>query len=317
MGISLVPGILKPDYTWPAPRLMRVQTTTPPVPNVPSKTSRRFWAMIHWALYKFSKWYSSWFGLYLDGSIIQLPFGLIMKWTDRTSVEEYIAMQMARAAGIPVPRALSCGEHVVPENAPNRRISILMTRLPGVEMMNSDDPLEIEDEEPWVFELRDCVTSMRQWEPPSENVICSPIGTALRSTRVPDHIMGPFQDHESFYRHLFAPASSHGFQSAEEYEKTLSIAKRLQDRPYRVKFTHGDFKAHNILVDHDGHLAGFLDWESGGWYPEYWEFTTAMRFGMDSWWYQLADWMGGHEYREELASDKALNNLTVDSYIAF
>ncbi|KAL4969820.1 uncharacterized protein BDV14DRAFT_195349 [Aspergillus stella-maris] len=130
------------------------------------------------------------------------------------------------------------------------------------------------------------------------------------------YLMGPFQGHESFYRHLFAPSSLHSFQSSEEYEKTLSIAKRLQERPYVAKLIHGDLKARNILVDSDGHLAGFIDWESGGWYPEYWEFTTAMPFGMNSYWYQLAEWMGGREYREELASDKALNNLAIDSYVA-
>ncbi|KAL4799600.1 phosphotransferase family protein [Aspergillus venezuelensis] len=317
MGISIIPAIQKPDSTWPAPRLTTVQTTTPPVPEPPSKASLRLWALIHSALHNFSEFYSFLFDLYFDGSVIQLPFGLIVKWTDRMSVEEYIAMQMARSAGVPVPKAISCGEHAVPENAPNRRFSVLMTHLPGVEMTNSSDPLEIEGEEPWVFELKECTHAMRQWEPPSGNVIYSPIGTALRSTRVPGHIMGPFKDHESFYRHLFAPASSHSFRSAEGYENTLFLAKRLQDRPYRVKFTHGDLKAHNILVDNQGHLSGLLDWESAGWYPEYWEFTTAMRFGMNSYWYQLADWMGGHDYREELASDKALNNLTVDSYIAF
>ncbi len=42
-----------------------------------------------------------------------------------------------------------------------------------------------------------------------------------------------------------------------------------------------------------------------------------MRFGKDSWWYQVASWMGGDQYLEELQADKALNNLTVDSYIAF
>ena len=47
-------------------------------------------------------------------------------------------------------------------------------------------------------------------------------------------------------------------------------------------FTHRDFKAHNILVNADNYLSGFFDWESAGWYSEYWEFTTAMRFGKGS-----------------------------------
>lgn len=75
--------------------------------------------------------------------------------------------------------------------------------------------------------------------------------------------------------------------------------------------------AHNILVGDDGHLSGMLDWESAGWYPEYWEYTTAMRFGRDSWWFRAVSWIGGSEYLEELDYDRALNSLTVDTYAYF
>lgn len=223
-------------------------------------------------------------------------------------------MQMAEAAGMPVPKVLSCGEHL---DAPfNRAFSILMTRLPGVPLENSNDPLQVNAEDPWLEELKECVHSMRLWSPPDQDSICSPIGTCIRSSRIPGHVMGPFINEKEFYNHLFSPASSHGFESIAEYEKTLSRAKKLRQYPYRITFTHGDLKAHNVLVGDDGHLSGFLDWESAGWYPEYWEFTTAMRFGKDSWWFQVASWIGGDQYFEELASDVALNLLTVDSYIA-
>ena len=130
-------------------------------------------------------------------------------------------------------------------------------------------------------------------------------------------MMGRFTDQEQFYGFLISPASSHGFNSTEEFEKTLALADRLRRHDYRIMLTHGDFKAHNILVGPDGHSTGFLDWESAGWYPEYWEFTTAMRFGRGGWWFQVASWIGGDHYPDELESDVALNLLTVDSYIAF
>lgn len=237
-----------------------------------------------------------------------------MKWTDRTSVEEVVSMQMARSAGMPVPKVISYGEH--PDAPFNRRFSILMTRLPGVPLENSNDVLQVNAEEPWLEELKSCITSMRAWDSPGSETICSPIGTRLRSSRVPGHTMGPFSNLEAFYKHLFAPASAHTFESDTQYHRTLSRAKKLQSHQRRIVFTHGDFKAHNILVDDEGHLSGFLDWESAGWYPEYWEFTTAMRFGRDSWWFQVASFMGGAQYWDELDSDVALNLLTVDSYIA-
>ncbi|EZF35239.1 hypothetical protein H101_01222 [Trichophyton interdigitale H6] len=312
-----MPRILRPDYTWPRqrPALLQVSNITPPVPHIPGRTVRLIWGFIHRGLCHFSRWYCYWFGIPFDHNIVQLPFGLLMKWTDRTNLEEVAAMQMVSAAGIPSPQFLCCGEH--PNQPFNRTFSILMTRLPGITLENSRDPLQVEGEEPWLEELKICLDAMRQWSPPEKLFTGSVIGTALHSQRVPHHIMGPFTTESGLYDHLFSTASSHGFPSKERFQETLVEARKIYERPHRVVFTHGDFKAHNILIDDDGHLSGFLDWESAGWYPEYWEFTTAMRFGLNSWWYQVASWMGGHRYSQELSGDRALNLLTVDSYIAW
>lgn len=64
-----------------------------------------------------------------------------------------------------------------------------------------------------------------------------------------------------------------------------------------------------------GIYLGFLIGSPGGWCPEYWEFTTAMRYGRKNWWYQVAMWMGGDQYMKELDAYIAVNLLTVDSYI--
>ncbi|KAJ5550362.1 hypothetical protein N7461_005060 [Penicillium sp. DV-2018c] len=224
-------------------------------------------------------------------------------------------MQMARAVGMPVPKVLSCGEH--PYAPFNRVFSILMTRLPGTALENSGDPLHVELEDPWLFELKKCVTSMRTWSSPHAKSVCSVLGTSLRSSRVPNHIMGPFTDEDELHDYLLSPASGHSFNSTAEYNQALAQANEIRKYSHRITFTHGDFKAHNILVGDDGHLSAFLDWESAGWYPEYRDFTTALRYGKSSWWGQVALWIGGDQYNGELACDIALNSLTVDSYIAF
>lgn len=99
---------------------------------------------------------------------------------------------------------------------------------------------------------------------------------------MPDHIMGPFTDEEELHNYLLSPASGHGFHSTAEYTQALRQANKIRKYSHQITFTHGDFKAHNILIGDDGHLSGFLDWESAGWYPEYWDFTTAMRYGKGS-----------------------------------
>ncbi|PGH13479.1 hypothetical protein AJ79_03609 [Helicocarpus griseus UAMH5409] len=291
---------------------------TPPTPKVPSYISRRLWGLLHKALAAFSGHiYCPLFNVYFQTSCMQLPFGLVLKWTDRTSVEEVIAMQMARAAGMPVPKYLGCGEY--PRDKFNGWISILMTRLPGYELNNSDATLDVDAEGLWIHELNACLDAMRQWEPPFENKkqISSAIGTAIRSIRVPEHIMGPFANETEMHAYLLSTSSAHGFKSIEDFEGAKVRARKLEFRPHRVVFTHGDLMAHNILVDEQNRLSGFLDWVSGGWCPEYWDFTTAMKYGKDSWWYQAVGWMGGNEYLEEQDGDRALNDLTVDSWVGF
>ena len=48
----------------------------------------------------------------------------------------------------------------------------------------------------------------------------------------------------------------------------------LNHHKHRIVFSHGDLRPANIIVK-DGHITGIIDWELGGWYPEYWEFVKA------------------------------------------
>ncbi|GAQ44565.1 hypothetical protein AtubIFM56815_004768 [Aspergillus tubingensis] len=166
---------MTPDYTRPVHTVTTNQRVTP-VSAVPGANSRWLWGKAHGFLYHFSRCYFYVFRTYFDPHIIQLQFGLVLEWTNRTSVEEVIVMQMARAAGIPVPRVVNCREHVTPNL--NREVSILITRLPGFMLMNSDELLEVAGEGPWLEEMKTCAHTMREWEPPSQDIIYPPAGTA-------------------------------------------------------------------------------------------------------------------------------------------
>lgn len=43
--------------------------------------------------------------------------------------------------------------------------------------------------------------------------------------------------------------------------------------------THGDLCPFNILVKSEDtlHISGIVDWETGGAYPEYWEYVNAFK----------------------------------------
>ncbi|RJE24596.1 Choline/ethanolamine kinase [Aspergillus sclerotialis] len=49
----------------------------------------------------------------------------------------------------------------------------------------------------------------------------------------------------------------------------------------RSVFTHGDIAPRNVMADEQNNVTGILDWELGGWYPEYWDMPRSCdrRFG--------------------------------------
>jgi aminoglycoside phosphotransferase len=88
----------------------------------------------------------------------------------------------------------------------------------------------------------------------------------------------------------------------------------MEEMSHRIVFTHGDLEHHNIMVK-GGRITGFLDWEASGWYPDYWEFTTPLKFGSpDFWRYGFIMELGGESYLAELDCERALMSLTIDSY---
>lgn len=302
-----------PDFTWPDRTYRPLTDQLPPTPSPTHPLKRRFWGILHGYTRRFSRSYCGWVGIPYDNQIAQLPFGLILKWSDGTRIEEVITMQVARSAGLPVPRVICYGEH---PDTPHAPVSILMTRLPGRELGQAYESLCDDDRGSILEELKGYLDTIRRWKNPwGEDRICSLMGTAIRSVRVPNHRIGPFEKEEELNDYLIEPAWEGGFSSKSAYNDALDRAmmmKKLQ--PHRILFTHGDLKHHNILVQ-DGRITGFLDWESAGWYPSYWEYTTALRMTReDFWWYDFVIRLGGDAYLKELDCERALTSLTSSSY---
>ncbi|RAL06783.1 kinase-like protein [Aspergillus homomorphus CBS 101889] len=308
----LVPRLLLPSFTWSDHEATVLSDQLPPVPQATHPRIRQFWGIVHKYLRRFSRSYCSWVGVAYDNQIAQLPFGLILKWSDGTRLEEVLAMQVARKAGLPVPKVICYGEHADTPHAP---VSILMTRLPGKELGQIYEALSNEEKDAVSQQLDQYLTTIRNWKNPwGESRICSLLGTPLRSVRVPNHLAGPFESEQELNDYLIKPAWSGGFSSEKAYSEALNRARRIDKLRHRVVFTHGDLQHHNIMI-HRGRITGFLDWESAGWYPEYWEFTTALRFAQENfWWYQFVIELGGKSYLLELDCERALTSLTSASY---
>lgn len=91
--------------------------------------------------------------------------------------------------------------------------------------------------------------------------------------------MGPFNTIQEF--HLFLKENLRpeevkvDKEDDEDWQGIFEMAAR-QDGPWPppVVFTNGDLNPFNILVCGD-EVAAIIDWEYAGWFPNYWEYTTA------------------------------------------
>jgi hypothetical protein len=69
-----------------------------------------------------------------------------------------------------------------------------------------------------------------------------------------------------------------------------------------------------VLVLQDGRISAILDWEASGWFPEYWEYTTA--YGIwprDEWWPKIVSAIGGDVYMKHYEGDRARRILATDT----
>lgn len=76
-----------------------------------------------------------------------------------------------------------------------------------------------------------------------------------------------------------------------------------------IYFTHGDLTLGNIIVSNESgsyRIAGIIDWEQAGWYPEYWEYCKML--------YGVAN---HHEWRTEGWTDLAVEPVEEDLFTAF
>ncbi|KAI9739325.1 MAG: hypothetical protein M1834_007538 [Cirrosporium novae-zelandiae] len=313
MAKTLLPRFLMPDFTWPLRKPVPLVPEIPPTPKPTYSVVQRFWGFVHWYLQTISMKYCDWFGIPYNNQINQLPFGLILKWSDGTRLEEVLATKAMYKAGFPVPRIITYGSH---PDSPHAPMSILMTRIPGQQLGQVYKTMNSTDKETVRSEMKTYLDTMRKWKSPwGGNRICSISGTAIRSVRVPNHRVGPCENQQELFNYLISPAWASRFKSKAKYQELLAKAKQISSiQAHKIVFTHGDLKHHNILVD-KGHVTGFIDWESAGWYPDYWDFTTGMRVSRKgSWWHDFVITLGGDKYPGEFEADRALNSLTVESY---
>lgn len=246
MAWTLVPNILLPNYTWPHRVLgsVALASSIPPAPRLAHQTVRRLVGFLHSYLPRISHRYCAWLGIEFDNQIVQLSFGLVLKWSDGTRLEEVSAMMIARSAGFPVPLVISYGDH---PDTPHAPVSILMTRLPGQDLGLAHKHLSDEQRQTISKEMHTIESVMRSWPHPwGGERICSVTGTSIKSVRVPNHSIGPYESESEFNDHLLSVASEYHSPSRDVFQQSLACVEKLHSVRHAIVFTHSDLK-HLIL----------------------------------------------------------------------
>lgn len=165
-------------------------------------------------------------------------------------------MKVARQAGLPVLEVICYGDY---PDTPHAPVSILMTCVPGKQLGEAYKALNDEGKNSVTTQLDLYLKTIRKWKWPwGEKRICSLIGTPIRSIRVPDHRIGPFETEKDFNEYLIEPGWPGEFRSKREYKEALHLARRMQGISHPIVFTHGELQYYNIKVQ-DGRITGLLD----------------------------------------------------------
>jgi hypothetical protein len=116
------------------------------------------------------------------------------------------------------------------------------------------------------------VLEMRSIPPPEGIGVAEVDGGPLFDYRLPGttgHVR-PFKTIEDFHRYLRRGQEDH----PQHLPEVGGLISRHAEYQSAIAFTRGDLSSLNILVSGDK-VVGIIDWKTAGWYPSYWEYTSA------------------------------------------
>ncbi|KAK3328866.1 aminoglycoside phosphotransferase [Apodospora peruviana] len=94
---------------------------------------------------------------------------------------------------------------------------------------------------------------------------------------------GPFETVCAFHRELLGGQDVKDF-GEEQFPGLKELAAFYGEEWPRLVFTHGDLSNTNIMVRGD-EIVSIIDWETVGWMPPYWEYTSAWHVNpQDAFW---------------------------------
>ncbi|KAF2007407.1 kinase-like protein [Amniculicola lignicola CBS 123094] len=201
-----------------------------------------------------------------NGTVLFLSKKICVKYGSSVNLSEASSIQfVAKYTSVPVPRVYCAF-------ANSNRAYIVMERIHGDPVglgwlkRSEESRIKILDQ------LKDMVGELRHITPPTGIGVAQVDGGPLYDPRLPgtSNHFGPFRTIQDFHKHLRG-----GLEAHPVHEPEISALISQQDKLQSASvFTHGDLSSLNVLASGDK-IVGIIDWETAGWYPSYWEYTTA------------------------------------------
>lgn len=199
------------------------------------------------------------------GSVLMLTKNLCVKYGRRIDlIEAQTMVFVARHTTIPVPTVHLAFVH-------KGSTYILMERIHGQPVGKNWVQRSPASKLTVLENLKELVLQMRSLHT-NNSLISSVNGGSLYDPRMPSSSgrFGPFKSVQEFHSYL-----RNGIQAHSNHDADITNLITLHVQDWKAPtFTHGDLSSLNILV-RGNDVVGIIDWETAGWYPSYWEYTTA------------------------------------------
>ncbi|KAK7177369.1 hypothetical protein PSPO01_16586 [Paraphaeosphaeria sporulosa] len=208
-----------------------------------------------------------------DGHCIPISKRKILKTGLSIHLAEAATMRfIAQQTSIPVPKVYYSFLY-------KNQAHIVMERIKGEALASAWKNLSQDARVNIIAQLKDMIQELRALQPPPGTGVESCVHGSLYDSRLPHGAprFGPFKTIQDFHRWLRANIEAtqigNHVTTEEADEIKNMIATQEGDWPAPV-FTHCDLNPFNILISMNK-VVGIIDWEFSGWYPHYWECTTA------------------------------------------
>jgi len=202
-----------------------------------------------------------------SGRVLFLSPKICVKYGYFQDVSEAVTMQfIAQKTIIPVPRVYCAFRH-------KEVTYIVMERLEGNYVGQGWVRRSKESKQIIFDQLIHMIKQMRDLAPPEHVGVANVNGDSLFDGRLPAALdrlrFGPFKSVVAFHDYL-----RRGIMEGPSPYPEVGELIAMHQREWPLRFTHGDLSSLNILANGDK-VTGIVDWETAGWYPSYWEYTSA------------------------------------------